>query len=232
MAMPVSFKFIQEVDQNISLSKDPQDLVVFIPDEYEIDDHVEKFLGWFNQRKRTNKEFWLFDITFLGTIELAKEMLKNLKLDLDDDLYCFSNSKEGIYLYEVYRIHEDYDITVKQYGFWSSNNGLTFPMHEKWTRRKNMEKAKLKVMTLVSYPYITEMPRTAIPGEFEMKGMYADIFFALQYVLNFTFAITKPPDEQWGAIQSDGTWTGMVRELEQRKADIGNYNYPISFLKL
>ena len=222
MTMPVSFQFIPEIDQNVSLSRDPQDLIVFVPDESEIDDYVDKFIGWFNQRKRTNKEFWLLDITSLGTIEEAKERLKNLKLDLDDDLYWFAYSKEGIELYEAYRIHEDFDISVKQYGFWSVDNGLTITIHGKWKRRQNMERAKLKVTTLVSHPYITEMPLTEVPGEFEMRGMFAEVFFALQYVLNFTFVVTKPPDEQWGAIQSDGTWTGMVKELQQERADIGN----------
>ena len=100
--------------------------------------------------------------------------MKNLKLDLDDDLYWFVHSREGIDVYEAYRIHEDYDISVKRYGFWSVDNGLTIPIHGKWIRRQNMEKAKLKVMTLVSEPYVTEMPVTAVPGEFEMKGMFPE----------------------------------------------------------
>ena len=220
--MPVSFQFISKIDQNMSLSKDPQDLIVFVPDESEIDDHIENFIGRFNQRERANKEFWLLDITSFGTIKIARERFKNLKLDLDDDLYWFAHSKEGIDLYEAYRIHEDYDINVKQYGFWSVDNGLTTPMHGKWMRRQNMERAKLKVTALYNKPYTTDMIATAVPGEFEMKGMFPEVFFTLQDVLNFTFVVTKPPDGQWGAIQSDGTWSGMVRELQEDRADIGN----------
>ena len=223
MKMPVSFQFIPKIGQNMSLSKDPQDLIVFVPDEFEIDDHIEKFIGWFNQRKRANREFWLLDITSLGTIELARERLKNLKLDLDDDLYWFAHSRDGIDLYEAYRIHEDYGISVNQYGFWSiENNGLTIPMHGKWIRRQNMERAKLKVMTNVAPPFTTAITSTAVPGEFEMKGMFPEVFISLQYVLNFTFVVTTPPDGQWGAIQSDGTWSGMVRELQEGRVDIGN----------
>ena len=224
MTIPVSFNFIPEVNKNMSLAKNPQDLIVFVPDESEIDDNIDKFIGWFNQRERTNKEFWLFDITALGTIQLAKERLKNLKLDLDDDLYWFANSIGGIEINEVYRIHEDHDISVKQHSFWSNAKGLTIPISGKWKRRQNMEGVKLKVMSLVALPYTTAMPETAVPGEFEMKGMFPEVFFALQYVLNFTYVVTKPPDGQWGAIQSDGTWSGMVRELQEGRADIGNLN--------
>ena len=232
--MPVSFQFIPEIDKNVSLSKDPQDLIVVVPDEYEIDDHIEKFIGWFNQRERANKEIWLLDITSLGTTKIARERLKNLKLDLDDDLYWFKHSREQIDLYEAYRIHVDYDINVKQYGFWSVDNGLTTSMHGKWIRRQNMERAKLKVTALYNKPYTTEMIATAVPGEFEMKGMFPEVFFTLQYALNFTFVVTKPPDGQWGAIQSDGTWSGMVRELQEDRADIGNISTKYSssiFLK-
>ena len=78
------------------------------------------------------------------------------------------------------------------------------------------------------------MIATAVPGEFEMKGMFPEVFFILQYALNFTFVVTKPPDGQWGAIQSDGTWSGMVRELQEDRADIGNISTKYSssiFLK-
>ena len=225
--IPASFKFIEEdVVENRTTLKNPQDLIVFIPDESDIDSHIEKFIGWFNQRKRINKEYWLLDITSLNT--KTRGRLDNLKLDLDDDLFWFAYSNEGIELFEVYRIHDDFGITVKPYGSWTADNGLTSPMYGKWIRRKNMQGAKLKVVTELQKPYITEMIPTGSPGEFEMKGMYAEVFFALQYILNFTFTVTKPPDGQWGGLQSDGTWTGMIRELQDERADIGNTDKGLS----
>ena len=55
-----------------------------------------------------------------------------------------------------------------------------------------------------------------------MEGLFADVWFNLQYVMNFTYYLTKPPDGEWGAIQLDGTWSGMVNELQQQRADMGN----------
>ena len=46
-------------------------------------------------------------------------------------------------------------------------------------------------------------------------------WFFFQSVLNFTFTLKKPPDGNWGALQSDGTWNGMVKLLQDQKADIG-----------
>ena len=40
--------------------------------------------------------------------------------------------------------------------------------------------------------------------------------------MNFTYTLGKPPDGQWGAKQDDGSWSGMVGELQNQRADFGN----------
>ena len=40
--------------------------------------------------------------------------------------------------------------------------------------------------------------------------------------MNFTSEVRMSPDGQYGSIQSDGTWNGMVRELQLQNADIGD----------
>ena len=40
--------------------------------------------------------------------------------------------------------------------------------------------------------------------------------------MNFTYDLTQPPDGQWGAIQSDGSWSGLVGMLMREEIDIGN----------
>ena len=37
--------------------------------------------------------------------------------------------------------------------------------------------------------------------------------------MNFTYTLIKPPDGQWGAIQPDGTWNGMVNLLANQEID-------------
>ena len=51
--------------------------------------------------------------------------------------------------------------------------------------------------------------------------------FLFQKILNFTYALTKPPDGQWGSLQSDMSWTGMVGMLNRGEIDIGKLTtYP------
>ena len=50
--------------------------------------------------------------------------------------------------------------------------------------------------------------------------------------MNFTFTLRKPPDGQWGSLMKNGTWTGMVKELQRKKADIGKINMLIVEFKI
>ena len=43
----------------------------------------------------------------------------------------------------------------------------------------------------------------------------------IQDILNFTFKLNISPDGQWGSLKDNGTWTGMVNELHQKRVDIG-----------
>ena len=53
-------------------------------------------------------------------------------------------------------------------------------------------------------------------------GIYADIFHVLKDILNFTYTLSRSPDGQWGALQRNGTWTGMMRPMQNDVFDIGN----------
>ena len=39
--------------------------------------------------------------------------------------------------------------------------------------------------------------------------------------MNFTYQVTKPPDNKWGTLTKDGSWNGLVNELINKRADIG-----------
>ena len=38
--------------------------------------------------------------------------------------------------------------------------------------------------------------------------------------MNFTYTLYKPPDGQYGAIQADGSWNGMISMLQKETIDI------------
>ena len=46
--------------------------------------------------------------------------------------------------------------------------------------------------------------------------------------MNFTYTLIKPPDGQWGAIQSDGSWNGMINLLANQDIDIGATEFTVT----
>ena len=46
--------------------------------------------------------------------------------------------------------------------------------------------------------------------------------------MNFTYTLIKPLDGQWGSIQPDGTWSGMVNLLANQEIDIATTDFTVT----
>ena len=53
------------------------------------------------------------------------------------------------------------------------------------------------------------------------RGIFVDIFKELSNLLNFSYITTVPPDGKYGALKDDGTWSGMVGQLDTKMVDLG-----------
>jgi hypothetical protein len=130
---------------------------------------------------------WLLD-----TSSWSNDLLKDndLILDVDDDLYWYTYDQDQlnvtIDIWEIYRIHEDFAMTINQYGNWSNSQGLVSKLNGKWNRRRDLQMAPFNIVTLPSSPYLTEMIPLAGSDElYAMEGMFAEVFIALQVKLVF-----------------------------------------------
>ena len=105
---------------------------------------MKQFTKLFNLREKTSREFWLLDISSLlndHRFENVIDELKDLKLDLDDDLYLYNFDKDlqTIQFHEFYEIHATVPRQLLSYGTWNENNGLLIPIDDKWLRRKDLK---------------------------------------------------------------------------------------------
>ncbi|OWF41423.1 Glutamate receptor ionotropic, kainate 2 [Mizuhopecten yessoensis] len=73
---------------------------------------------------------------------------------------------------------------------------------------------KFAVSTLEWAPFVIASPNNTY------TGLCFDLLDHLASSLNFTFEIDRPPDGQWGVINANGTWTGMVGQLAEAEIDI------------
>ena len=120
-----------------------QDLQVYILDDGNLEDSLDQFIYIYNQRSRTNNEFWLLDVSSFPSIKDAKNQLNNLTLDLDDDLFLYKIKQPqpdfDIDIFEFYEIHPSKPRKLIPLGSWSKSQGLNLTTAGKWTRRANLE---------------------------------------------------------------------------------------------
>ena len=78
--VPITYILLPLLDQMNSTTQiitEEQDLHVFILDDQELS--LEKFMEIYGSRTRSNKEYWLLDVSF---VQNPEEKLENLSLDL------------------------------------------------------------------------------------------------------------------------------------------------------
>ena len=123
-----------------------ENLKVFVPDESNPEKSINIFMELYSTRSRSDQEYWLLDISLWTSPYKVISTLKNLSLDLDDDLYFYSYKSElnitstelNMKIWEFYEIHPSRPRKLKEYGKWNSN-GLVLAKETKWIRRRNLE---------------------------------------------------------------------------------------------
>ncbi|TRY79474.1 hypothetical protein TCAL_06561 [Tigriopus californicus] len=175
---------------------------------------------------QTNNDYWLIGVTGMN-IPVIKSILDTFAMVLDDQIYLYDIQDTRIILYEAYKVHATKKARFQRIGYWSTSERLQIQNDEIWQRRADLEGIEFKIATLYSPPYLTakipiNQSDSGAPGSYAMAGMFADVFLNLKEIMNFTFVVTKPEDEQWGAVNSDGiTWSGMVGMLQNKEIDMG-----------
>ena len=53
------------------------------------------------------------------------------------------------------------------------------------------------------------------------RGIFVEVLEELSRLLNFSYTVSVPPDGKWGALEDDGSWSGMVGQLQREILDIG-----------
>lgn len=181
-------------------------LVLFIDDGHQ------------NLLKILNDELRLFDKGLAGLLaesDVAPEL--KFVLRLDTLLYLYSANASAIKLKEMYAINGN--TIISQIGAYEEN-GFSMPVRNLWDRRTNMEGMEIKAAT-VNYPMLHELiyeenGKSIIGG----KGFFIDPLNILSKELNFSVKYMSSIDGQWGAMDINGTWNGLIGMLVRGQADM------------
>ncbi|XP_064104096.1 glutamate receptor ionotropic, delta-2-like [Macrobrachium nipponense] len=86
------------------------------------------------------------------------------------------------------------------------------------------------ILTMVSWPTHTRLNLedmnsptvlAGIPTNFPIEGPMSEVLKILTTTMNFTYLQVVPPDVSFGTPYPNGSWSGMIRMLMDKKADVG-----------
>ncbi|XP_068454935.1 glutamate receptor ionotropic, kainate 5-like, partial [Clinocottus analis] len=118
----------------------------------------------------------------------------------------------------------------KEIGTWFSNNTLVMNSTSlDLNASETLANKTLVVTTILENPYVMHKSNyQELRGNERYEGFCVDMLRELSHTLKFSFRIKLVDDRVYGAPEPNGSWTGMVGELINRKADLAVAGFTIT----
>lgn len=128
------------------------------------------------------------------------------------------------------RILEKHRGGHKEIGIWYSNNTLAMNSTSLDINvSETLANKTLIVTTILENPYVMRKDNyQEFQGNDQYEGFCVDMLRELADILKFSFKIKLVDDGLYGAPEPNGSWTGMVGELINRKADLAVAGFTIT----
>ncbi|KAM3872859.1 glutamate receptor ionotropic, kainate 5 isoform 2-T2 [Diretmus argenteus] len=128
------------------------------------------------------------------------------------------------------RILEKHRGGHKEIGVWYSNNTLAMNSTSLDINvSETLANKTLIVTTILENPYVMRKGNYQdYQGNDQYEGFCVDMLRELADILKFSFKIKLVDDGLYGAPEPNGSWTGMVGELINRKADLAVAGFTIT----
>ena len=177
-----------------------------------------EFLSSIPSNLFSNKNLWL--------VRTEGSNLGDIHFPIDSQVYTFQTNTNGIQISEVYKIDPNWEQIAKNYGSWSEKRAfgrLRLDTLAFFERRKDMMGYSFHAETMPEPPYVlAHLDNFESGKDTQIGGIWGEIWHnSLEKTMNFTTKILPSPDRQWGSLNEDGTWNGIVNELIQNRTQIG-----------
>ncbi|XP_064460524.1 glutamate receptor ionotropic, kainate 3-like [Ornithodoros turicata] len=83
---------------------------------------------------------------------------------------------------------------------------------------RKFENITLRLANVGWYPYIFNVPTK--DGNFRLKGITGSMIDYILQSMNMKYVLVEPADRQWGHMDPEGRWTGMMGLLHRHEADL------------
>uniref|UniRef100_A0A3Q0T047 Glutamate receptor n=1 Tax=Amphilophus citrinellus TaxID=61819 RepID=A0A3Q0T047_AMPCI len=128
------------------------------------------------------------------------------------------------------KILEKHPAGHREIGIWYSNNTLAMNSTSlDLNASETLANKSLIVTTILENPYVMRKSNYQdYQGNDQYEGFCVDMLRELADILKFSFKIKLVDDGLYGAPEPNGSWTGMVGELINRKADLAVAGFTIT----
>ena len=150
----------------------------------------------------------------------ASTLMSLLPMRLDSNVFTYRldhDNRDITSISEWYKLKGKFLFSLK-HGF----KGAKLSLPHIWERRRDLKGVKL---TNGFVPLKVKNPIIMQQDDGSMAGSMIDILNSMKASLNFTSLNVLVPDNDFGVMDDNGSWTGVVRQLQDR-------NYDISFTGL
>ncbi|XP_075750683.1 glutamate receptor ionotropic, kainate 1-like [Rhipicephalus microplus] len=150
-------------------------------------------------------------------LSLATQIKANPLL-LQRDISASRNRDTGCYIKSYAKLHVEV-------GAWGERSGVHYSKNHREVYEEvahTLRNKTLRVVTIMSEPYVLLRKdlKTSSAGEDRLDGYCVDILRQMALLLGFRFELRLVRDGTYGVVNSRGKWSGIIREVMDREADL------------
>ncbi|KAL1438641.1 hypothetical protein MTO96_047889 [Rhipicephalus appendiculatus] len=117
------------------------------------------------------------------------------------------------------------DTGLSQVGTWDERSGVHYSKNQSEVYEEvahTLRNKTLRVVTIVSEPYVVlrKDSKSASAGEERLDGFCVDVLRQMALLLGFRFELRLVRDGTYGTVNARGEWSGIIREVMDREADL------------
>ncbi len=188
--------------------------------------NLEEQDNWFKNNLKSVEDSWIiskkakllkytpYGTWIVNTIEESSK--KRLRLDSSVYEYKCDEGNSIISLNEIYAVKNKYIMENQKVVQYDANeNQITYFANPfMWERRQNLTGITLinTVLEWDNFMFIEEKD-----GKTLHNGFLPQLVYSVQKIMNFDIEWTSPEDGEWGIMDENGQWNGIIEDLRIKK---------------
>ncbi|RZF39362.1 hypothetical protein LSTR_LSTR000883 [Laodelphax striatellus] len=121
----------------------------------------------------------------------------------------------------------------KKIGSWDPKHGINYTRTQSEMYSELVQSISNKTFIVTSRlgrPYLDKKEGEGLKGNDRFEGYSLDLIDEVAKELGFTYEFKLVPDNQYGSLnKKTGQWNGLIRELQERRADLAICDLTITF---